>query len=246
MDATPAQTSAPEPTFAQGFAKAAPILPGMVPFGMIAGVSAAEIGLDWVAGLGQSLFIFAGAAQIAMIQLMGDNAVPLIIITTGLVINLRFLMYSASLAPQIADFPAPWRWLSAYLLTDQAYAVAITHFTGARPKPPMRARLRFFIGCALPLWAVWQAVTAIGYFLGSGVPQSWQLGFAIPLGFMAIMVPAVQDRASISAAVVAAATSVAASPLPYNLGLFLAALLGITTGVLVERRQRRQQEGRTP
>lgn len=244
MDATSprASTAPPEPTFGQGFAKVAPILPGMLPFGMIAGVSAAEAGLDWTVGLMQSVLVFAGAAQIAMTQLMGENAVPLIIIATGLVINLRFLMYSASLAPHVNDIPGPWRWLMAYLLTDQAYALSVTRFPAARPRYSIRSRIRFYMGVGVPLWIVWQAVAAAGYFLGGGVPEGWQLGFAIPLGFMAIMVPAVQDRASVAAAVVAAATSVAASALPYNLGLFLAALLGITTGILVEARSRRQQE----
>lgn len=231
-----------EPTFSEGATKVAPILPGMVPFAMIAGVSAAEAGLDVAAGVAQSVLIFAGAAQIAMTQLIGQGALPAVIILTGLIINLRFIMYSASLAPLVHDLSTPRRWAVAYLLTDQAYALSITRFGASRPLPSARARLRYYMGVGAPVAVVWHIAAVAGYFVGGGVPESWQLGFAIPLGFMAIMVPAVQDRPSVAAALVAAATAVAAAPLPYNLGLFLAAVLGITSGVVVEARQRRRQE----
>jgi len=236
-------TTVRPPTFAEGFGKMAPILPSLVPFGMIAGVSAAEAGLDVAAGLLQSVIVFAGAAQIAMTQLIGQDALPLVIVATGLVINLRFIMYSASMAPHIHDLPAPQRWLFAYFLTDQCYAIAITRFTALRERPSAAARLRFFLGAAIPMASVWHVSAAAGYFLGSGVPDSWQLKFGIPLSFMALMVPAVQDRPSIAAAVVGGGVAVLAGGLPYNLGLMLAAVLGIAAGVVAGARAARRSEG---
>ncbi len=231
-----------EPTYAEGFRKMAPVLPSLVPFGMIAGVAAAEAGLDLAAGVLQSVIIFAGASQIAMTQLMGQDALPLVIIATGLVINLRFLMYSASMAPHIHDLPLPRRWLISYLLTDQCYAITITRLANQRTKPSARSRFMFFFGAATPMYLVWQASAVAGYLLGSGVPEGWQLKFGVPLSFLAIMVPAVQDRPSIVAAVVGGGIAVLAGGLPYNLGLMLAAILGITAGVVAETRLARRTE----
>ncbi|MEX0840647.1 MAG: AzlC family ABC transporter permease, partial [Parvibaculum sp.] len=76
-----------------------PLLPGAVPFGMIAGAVAAEAGFGSAAGIGQSVIIYAGAAQLAATQLVAEAAPALIVVLTGLVVNLRFAMYSASLAP---------------------------------------------------------------------------------------------------------------------------------------------------
>jgi predicted branched-subunit amino acid permease len=66
------------------------------------------------------------------------------------------------------------------------------------------------------------------------VPPEWSLDFAIPLVFMALLLPAVKDRGTRRAAVVAGLAAVALIGLPLNLGLLAAAMLGISAGVISE------------
>src|SRR6185437_16284117 len=97
-----------------------------------------------------------------------------------------------------------WRWLLAYLLTDEAYATTITHYRAAPPSP---YRHWFFFGSGCALWVCWQATTAAGVFVGKAVPESWSLDFALPLTFLALLMPALRDRPAVLAAVAAGAVA---------------------------------------
>ncbi|MBX3506338.1 MAG: AzlC family ABC transporter permease [Parvibaculum sp.] len=218
-----------------------PLLPGALPFGMIAGVVASNAGLDALAGIGQSVIVFAGAAQLASTQLIADAAPALVVILTGLVINLRMAMYSASLAGHLSALPRGKRWLVSYLMTDQSYALSIMRYT-QRPEMSLAAKFAFYMGGAIPMWVVWLAATAAGYFLGNRIPASWSLDFFVPLSFLALIVPAIRDRANAVAALTGGTTAVLAWDLPFNLGLFLAALAGIAAGYVVERQARQGEK----
>jgi 4-azaleucine resistance transporter AzlC len=207
------------------------MLPGVVPFGMTAGIAAVEAGLDPVIGLAMSVIIFAGASQLVVAQLIGEGALPVIVVLTALIINLRMVMYSASLAPHLGHLPLRWKAALAYLLTDQAYAISITRFTHGRTHGP---RHLFYLGAALPLWAVWLAATALGVWLGTAVPASWQVGFALPLVFLVLLVPVIRDRPNIVAAVVGGGVAVVAHDAPYHLGLTIGGLSGVACGVAAE------------
>ncbi|KFX71534.1 hypothetical protein TMS3_0106305 [Pseudomonas taeanensis MS-3] len=222
------------PAFSAGAKAVAPLLPGMIPFGMIAGIAAIDAGLSPSAALAMSVVIFAGSAQLVAAQLMSVDTLSLVVILTALVINLRFTMYSASIAPHFQGLNWRWRWPMAYLLTDQAYALSITRYT-LDPQAP--AKHLYYLGTALPMWLTWVGACAAGIFLGAGVPASWSLDFTIPLSFLVLLIPSIIDRATLAAAVTGGIVAVAAAGLPYNLGLFLAAASGIGAGLLVEALQ---------
>ena len=217
--------------FTAGIAAMLPVLPGIVPFGLTAGIAGLDAGLDPAAAFSMSFVIFAGASQLAWAQLVGQGALPLVAIATALVINLRMAMYSASLAPYLGSLPRRWKWPLAYLLTDQAYAISITRFVR---QPEADDRHWYYLGAALPVWLVWLAATAAGILVGAGVPAGWQLGFAVPLVFLALLVPAVRDRPSLVAAAVGGGVAVAAAELPFNLGLTAGAASGIAAGVATD------------
>jgi len=218
--------------FFSGVKAISPILLGVIPFALIAGASAINTGFSELEAMGMSTIVFAGAAQLAVVDLVGRHASVAAIIFTALIINLRFSMYSASLAPHFNGLPLSWRGLLAYLLTDQAYAVSITAYGSGR----MHFRHWFFLGAAITLWAIWQAGTAAGIFLGAHIPPSWSLDFAIPLTFLALMFPTIRNRPSVIAAVSAGVLALVGHRLPYNLGLFLAAFGGIAAGCFADWR----------
>jgi predicted branched-subunit amino acid permease len=200
-----------------------PVVLGMAPFGLLAGIAAIEAGMPaWGASV-FSTFVFAGAAQLAALDLIAQGAAAPIVIGTIVVINARFLMYSASLAVHLGDEPAGRRLGVAYLLTDQAYAVTIARLT---EDPRLAHRVAYYTGAGALLWACWQGYTITGTLAGAAIPDDVPIEFAIPL-----LVPALTDRATLAAALTSALVATLAADLPANLGLLLAAAAGVAVGL---------------
>ncbi len=231
--------------FISGVKAELPITLGVIPFGMIYGVLALGAGLPASAAQAMSSIVFAGSAQFVAAQLFGSGAPGLVIVLTAFVVNLRHVLYSASVAPHLKHLDSKWKCLLAYLLTDEAYAVVITRYNRDATSsitPP--ARHWYFLGAGLTLWATWQASTAVGILLGAQIPSSWSLDFTLALTFIALVVPALDDRPSVAAALSAGVVAVWAAGLPYKLGLVLAAVIGIAIGLALETRQTAKSERR--
>ncbi len=217
--------------YRSGATDVAPIVAGILPFGLVTGVAAANVGLAPHEAVGLSALVFAGASQLAGLALLGQGAGFVVIVMTTFLINLRMAMYSASLAPWLERLRPGTRLGLSYLITDQAYAFAILRF----PHEPHVGRRRdYFLGTATPLLALWLATTWAGARLGVELPPSWQLEFAIPLMFLALLAPAVRDRPGLVAAAVGALLAIALRGLPFNLGLVIAASAGIAAGAVAE------------
>ncbi|MGI9018707.1 MAG: AzlC family ABC transporter permease [Euzebya sp.] len=211
-----------------------PIFLGMAPFGLVAGIAAVDAGLPaWGASV-YSIFVFAGASQLAALNLLGEGAHPAIIIGTVAIINARFLMYSASMATRFSEESLTRRGIMAYFLTDQAFAVTITQLDR---QPDYGPRWAYYMGGAVPLWVMWQIYTLAGALAGSVIPPEFPLGFAVPLVFAALLVPAITDRPTLAAACTSALVAVVAADLPANLGLLVAASCGIAVGYTVSARR---------
>ena len=208
-----------------------PLMIGVIPFGMIYGILAISVGVPANAAQAMSVIIFAGSSQFVSAQLFGLSVPAIINLFTVGVINLRHALYSASIAPYLQKLPTRWKWVLAYLLTDEAYAVSIIHY---QQDGDDRYKHWFFLGSGLTLWTIWQLSTAAGIFLGASVPASWSLDFTLALTFIALVVPAIKDRASLGAALSAGLVAVALFNLPLKLGLLTASLIGILVGLLLE------------
>ncbi|WP_435099107.1 AzlC family ABC transporter permease [Halorubrum sp. N11] len=213
-----------------GIRDVSPLLLGIVPFGLVAGIAAVDAGLGLTEAVGLSVIVFAGASQLAAIELIGKDAPLAVVVGTAVVINLRMVMYSASIAPHFADYGRRLRAVLAYVLTDQAYALSVAEFE----RNSERSRWRYYLGAAVTLWVVWQIATVVGVVVGASVPDAWGLTFAVPLVFLALLVPAMKDRPTTAAAVAGGTIAVVAAGLPLNLGLLAGAVSGIVVGLLTE------------
>ena len=223
--------------FAAGIKAELPLLVGVIPFGMIYGVLALAAGIPPGAAQAMSAVVFAGSSQFIATQLFGVGAPAMVIFTTAVVVNLRHALYSASIAPYLRCLKPYWKVALAYLLTDEAYAVSNSHFQQTEGEVDCRRpdqRHWYLLGAGLALWSTWQVSTAVGIFLGAQVPASWSLDFTLALTFIAILVPALQDRPAWAAALSAGVVAVLAYALPYRLGLIVASLVGIAIGMLLE------------
>jgi 4-azaleucine resistance transporter AzlC len=219
-------------TFFAGVQAEFPLLVGVAPFGMIYGVLALSAGLEPGSAQMMSSIVFAGSAQFITAQLLRDLAPGLVIVLTIAVVNLRHVLYSASIAPYLRELPMRWKVLLSYLLTDEAYATTIIHYE-ENGKSPIGHW--FFLGAGIALWTTWQFSTAMGIFLGTTLPPEWPLDFALPLTFIAIIMPALKDRPAVAASLSAGATALLTYSLPFKLGLVLAALVGILVGTALEK-----------
>jgi 4-azaleucine resistance transporter AzlC len=220
--------------FLHGIRDELPILMGVLPFGMIYGVSATSAGIPASIAQAMSCIVFAGSAQFVIAQLIAAGTPALVVILTACIVNIRHLLYSASVAPTTSKLSGPWKWLLAYLLTDEAYAVTISHFQKGGDD---RHQHWYFLGAGLALWTTWQLSTAAGIFLGGHIPASWSLDFTAPLTFIALVVPSLKDRSSTAAALTAALIALLVIVLPLKLGIAIAALVGIAVGFTLEMKQ---------
>lgn len=224
-----------------------PLLVGVAPFGMAYGALAIESGISAAMAQAMSAVIFAGASQIVAIELAGSTPAVTLVFTV-LLVNLRHMLYGASLAREVATLPVRWRWLLAYLLTDEAYAVTIARYQ--RDVSPHRHW--YFLGAGFALWATWQVTTALGVFAGTAVPESWSLDFALPLTFIAILIPALNSRPALAAAAAAGFVASLGVHWPYGLGLLGGAVCGLASGLALSRfsgtgsREPAQAEARAP
>lgn len=247
-------TRAPAPSseFLAGVRAELPILLGVAPFGMIYGALAMTAGLPVAMAQAMSSVVFAGSAQFIAVQLIAGGAPALVLLLTTFVVNIRHMLYSASVAPYLHGLRPGWKWLLAYLLTDEAYAIAILHYQQAgevhapgtlSPSHHVTVspsyRHYYLLGAGLALWTIWQICTAIGIFLGAAVPPSWGLDFALPLTFIALLAPVLKDRPAVVAALVAGVVALIGAGWPYKLGLVAAALAGIAAGAWADQQARR-------
>ena len=228
--------SFPPPEIKRGVRDVAPILLGIVPFGLVSGAAAVDAGLTPLQAVGLSVVVFAGASQLAAIELFGTNAELLVILVAGIVINLRMLMYSASIAPRFRAFRGRWKAICSYVLTDQAYALSVARYTDADLDPA--ARRQYYLAVGGSLWLVWQVCSVVGIVVGARVPESWGLEFAVPLVFLSLLIPAISSWPKLVAAAVGGGVAVAGTALsvPLNLGLIAGGVAGVAAGVLADAR----------
>ncbi|MFV0315917.1 MAG: AzlC family ABC transporter permease [Microthrixaceae bacterium] len=209
-----------------GARSSAALAAGVLPFGIVYGVAVSEAGVGVFTGMLGSLGVFAGASQLSLVELHVEGASWAVAVGTALVINARFILYSAALAPAFSAFPPRWRFGLPHLMTDQATAVSLVEFESLRDPT---SRRWFFLGAGMMLYAFWQLGTLVGILGGTQVPESLQLGFIIPLMFTAVALPSIRNRPTIVAAVVSVLVAIVAHPLPAGTNI----LLGAFTGLLV-------------
>jgi 4-azaleucine resistance transporter AzlC len=201
---------------------------------MIYGALALDAGLSRAAAQMMSSIVFAGSAQFVTAQLVRDAAPAMVILLTIAVVNLRHMLYSASLAPYLKGLSLRWKIALSYLLTDEAYAPTVLEYERTGVKPTSHW---FLLGAGLALWTTWQFSTALGIFLGAAIPESWPLDFALPLTFIAMVVPNLKSSPMIAAALSAGLVALLAYALPFKLGLIVAAIVGIAVGTILEGRK---------
>jgi 4-azaleucine resistance transporter AzlC len=211
-----------------------PLLVGSWPFGLIFGALAVASGFSPLGAAAMSVFVFAGSAQFIAVGLVAAGVEAAVIVLAAFVVNLRHMLYAATLARHLSQAPTRWLLPLGFWLTDESFVVAGKHFEETRDPADKRW---YLLGTELAMYANWQAATWVGILAGQQIrdPQSWGLDFAMVVTFIGMLVPMLKDSPTLCAAAAAGVTALAANGLPHQLGLLLAALVGIAAGVLLER-----------
>jgi 4-azaleucine resistance transporter AzlC len=220
--------------FAAGARDTLPMLVGAAPFGIIFGtLVVANLIAGWQGQL-MSLSVYAGSSQFIAIGLVAEHAGLLVIWLATLIVNLRHMLYAATLLPHIAHLPARWRWLLGFLLTDETFAV-VNHYYREHPRAPLGHW--YFFGSGMAMYANWQFWTLVGLLFGAAFPrlQSLGLDFAMVATFIAIVVPQLFRLPHLVAALAAGCCAYLLRELPYKLGLLIAILIGVGVGLLLSR-----------
>lgn len=213
---------------AAGVRAMAPWLPGVAPFALVIGAAAAQADIPTLAGWLAGPLIFAGSAQVAIIEMLDAGTAAVAVIATALVINLRLILYSAAMATYWKGTPLWWRLLGAFVLVDQSFAVAVRRY---RCEPERHRGHAYYLGAALALWGTWVAAISAGAIAGAQFPGWLHLEFLIPLYFIGEVVRTVDQpavRRAVLTAVVVAALALAA---PMHLGILIGIMAGITAGL---------------
>ena len=204
-----------------------PLCVGAFPFSFIVGALSVTAGMTIAQSTIWSFSVFAGSAQMVAIGLVQASASLVVIAFTTFVINLRHLLYSASMSSHMREYPFYMRVLMSYGLTDEVYASTIQHM-----RTDSKDRHVFYLAAMLGFWVNWVIADLLGATIGSSFPQiaNYGLDFAMIAAFIAIVIPQLHNRECITAAIVATVAGLLLSGLPYSLGLVIAAVLGVFAG----------------
>ena len=231
----------------QGARDTLPMLVGAMPFGVIFGTLAAASAMAPWQGQLMSLLVYAGSSQFIAIGLVAGHTSMLLIWLTTFFVNLRHMLYAASLLPLVAHLPLRWRLLLGALLTDETFAVVsarLQQSDGTATPSSLRHMHWYFLGSGLAMYLNWQLWTLVGLGFGSVFPQmqNWGLDFAMVATFIAIIVPQVRRFPYLAAALAAGSLSYLLQHLPYKSGLLIAVVSGVCVGMLASRAVTEQGE----
>ncbi len=210
----------------------APTLFGIGAWGLVVGVAMIKTGLSLPQALGMTLLVFAGSAQLAALPLMAAHAPIWVIFLTALVVNLRFVIFSALMAPHFMHLPKRTRAWLGFVTGDVTVALFMQRYPDFDDQP---GKLAYLKGLVYPNWLAWQVGSIIGILVGSQIPGSWGLGFAGTLAILCIMLPLIQNKATFSGVLVAGMVALITVQWPYKLGLLAAVLAGMAVAMIFQR-----------
>lgn len=208
-----------------------PWLAGVIPFGMVVGMTVRTSGISAAVGLATGATIYSGSAQLTAIELLQGGAGVIIVVASVLVINARLLLYSSSLAPHWRGTGLGFRAAAAYLVVDPSFVVGIHRYED-RPE----GGHAHYVGAGITLWVAWHLAMITGFGLGGGFPEWLSLQYTVPLFLLAEVVQAVKTRHALNAAVIGALAALAGTRLPLHSGVLVGVVAGVTAAVASERR----------
>jgi|EndMetStandDraft_8_1072994.scaffolds.fasta_scaffold116734_2 branched chain amino acid efflux pump len=207
-----------------GVAAMVPFLFGLAPFALVIGATAAERGAPFGGWTG-SWLVYGGSAHLGALRAL-DSGVA-VAVATGVLVNARLVVYSASLAQRWRDQPAWFRAVAAAMVVEPTWAAAERH---AAQGPSPRGERGFFLAAGISLGVGWSALIALGALAGTTFDRP-ELGAAVPLCLAAMIGPMLARRDNRVPMVVGALVALLADGLPAGTGLLAAIAAACLAGL---------------
>lgn len=220
----------------EGFVVFLPISVGLVPWALVMGLAMAGAGFSPLQAMGMNVIVFAGTAQLGTLPLIAAEAPLWLIVATALALNLRFVIFSAAIAPGFRGISTPERWLAGHLLTDGVFATCLDKMLHVDDP---RWRLGYYLAPAVWSWALWQSFALVGVLAAGFIPRQWSLEFMATIALIVLLVPMARVRPMLVAAVVGGASATLLRDMPLRLGTIVAICAGIAAGFAAERWEHR-------
>lgn len=219
-----------------------PLCIGDFPFSFIVGALSVSAGMSVWQSTAWSAIVIAGSAQMLALNMLKTGATLGVIIFTTLIINLRHVLYSASISGTVREASFFKKCFMSYALTDEVYATTVKEMEGNK-----KEKYLFYGSAMITFWAIWVLADFLGALVGASFPhiEKYGLDFAMVAAFIAIVLPQIKSQACTVAAVVAAVSGVLLVVLPYSLGIVVASVLGVLAGLCVDLAEERKQMAKT-
>lgn len=216
----------------EGFRLFLPLSVGLIPWAIVTGVAMRSAGLSVLEALGMNVIVFAGTAQLGSLPLLVAGAPLWLVALATLALNLRFMIFSAAIAPAFRSEPLRRRLLSGYLLVDGVFAVCADRMLKCDDR---HWRWGCFLAPSLWCWGLWQLFGFVGVLGAGSMPSGWSLEFMATIALLVMLVPMAATRPMFVAAVVGGLGAVALRGLPLKLGLIVGIVAGMAAGFAAER-----------
>ena len=206
----------------------APMVVGVVPFGLAIGATLATSSISTDQAVFSGPVILAGAAQLAVISMLGDGVAPAVIIASALIINARIVLYSPGLAQLFPTEPFHHRLALAIPVIDQTYfACAPRLASGEFDRSERKVYFWTAGGCLIAGFLVsqWLALA-----VGAVLPAWTGVGVMAPLVMVGLLAKSVAGRPAIQAAVAAAVVAALGVGLPFQAATIAAIAVGVAVG----------------
>ena len=218
--------------FLKGIIDVSPLMIPVVPFGLIYGVLAIDLGFSPLQTMGMSLIVFGRASQIVLLQLFSGGASSLVIISSVGAVNSRHLLYGAVVSEHLSDLKLTWKILISYFLVDQAFARSNEYFQ----KNENKNKYFHLIGGGITCWVIWQTTTFLGIVLGSFIPEKLGLSFAVPLTFLALLVNDFRKLINVIVIIVSGLiATLGYNYIPFKAYAIVAGLTGLFTAMILTK-----------
>ena len=218
--------------FLKGVIDVSPLMIPVVPFGLIFGVLAIDVGFTPLETMGMSLIIFGGASQIVLLQLFSGGASSLVIISSVGAVNSRHLLYGAVVSEHLSDLKLIWKIIISYFLIDQAFARSNEYFK----KNKDENKYFHLIGGGATCWIIWQSTTFLGIILGAAIPEKLGLSFAIPLTFLALLINDFRKFVNVFVIIVSGlVATLGYNIIPFKAYIIVAALIGLLSAIILTK-----------
>lgn len=223
-------------SFREGVKACSPTLIGIAAWGLVTGIAMINTKFTIMQALGMSLIVFAGSAQLAALPLVALGAPLWVIFLTGVMVNLRFVIFSVIIGPHFSHLKFFQKTFWGYMTGDVSMIFFMQRFPSIRPEI---GKFEFMKGLFVANWIAWQIGSIAGIFLGSKIPDGWGVGFAGTLAILCVLLPMVLNRASLIGVIVAGTIAVGTYHWPYKTGMLAAVIIGMLCSMgYAEWRQR--------